>query len=318
MSDTVRVVVVAFNRISAFHLSVPGVVFGEIRSEPTCFELCVCSPEGRRLDTNAGYAIVVDHGLEAVESADIVIVPSWRDPAECAPQELLDALNAAHKRGGTVVGLCLGAYVLAQAGLLDGRQATTHWAYCKDFSRQYPDVQLNPDVLYIDDDRVVTSAGTAAGIDCCLNMLRERQGAEVANQVARRLVVPPHRHGGQAQFIEQPVAVKSHRSGLSDLLDWVRANLHQKHTLDSLAQRVHMSRRTFTRVFQKTTGSSVGQWLLAERLQHSQRLLESSDLPVEQVAERVGFGSAVVMRQHFKKALGVAPNQWRRAFKGET
>jgi transcriptional regulator GlxA family with amidase domain len=216
-----------------------------------------------------------------------------------------------------VVGLCLGAYVLAEAGLLDGREATTHWAYADDFSRRYPKVRLKPDVLYVDNGGVVTSAGTAAGIDCCLHMLRQRHGAEMANQVARRLVVAPHRQGGQAQFIEQPLPDNPRDSRLAGLIDQVRATLDQAHSLDSLAQQALMSRRTFTRHFRQLTGTTVGQWLLAERLARTQRLLEATDESIERIAMLAGFGATVSLRHHFRQAFGVSPQAWRQTFRGQ-
>ncbi|MFT5722049.1 MAG: transcriptional regulator GlxA family with amidase domain [Motiliproteus sp.] len=316
MSNPALVSVIAFDRISPFHLSVPCLVFGEGLTAPGAFELSVCSAEGSRLQTTAGYELVVGQGLEALTQADILIVPSWRDPEERPPQPLLDALVAAHQRGAQVVGLCLGAYVLAEAGLLDGRQATTHWAYSEHFSRRYPGVQLQPDVLYIDAERIITSAGTAAGIDCCLHMLRARLGAEQANHAARRLVIPPHRQGGQAQFIDQPLPAAVRDSSLSDLIDWVRANLQCVHTLDSLALRAHMSRRTFTRNFRQLTGTTVGRWLLNERFSLCQRLLETTELSIESVAEHAGFGSVISMRQQFRQSFGLTPSAWRKAFRG--
>jgi transcriptional regulator GlxA family with amidase domain len=206
--------------------------------------------------------------------------------------------------------------VLAEAGLLDGRQATTHWAFAEDFARRYPRVHLNADVLYVDAGNIVTSAGTAAGIDCCLHMLRQRFGAETANAVARRLVVPPHRQGGQAQFIAQPMPATAHDSRLAGLIDWVRANLQQPHSLDSLAEKSLMSRRSFTRHFRDLTGSTVGNWLLGERLALSQRLLETTDQSVESIAALAGFGSPVSLRHHFRQAYGISPSTWRQNFKG--
>lgn len=316
MSNPTRVSVIAFDRISPFHLSVPCLVFGEGLTAPGAFEVKVCSAEGSRLQTTAGYELVVEQGLEAMEQANILIVPSWRDPDERPPQLLLDALVAAHRRGAQVVGLCLGAYVLAEAGLLDGRQATTHWGYSEHFCRRYPGIQLKPDVLYIDEGQIITSAGTAAGIDCCLHMLRERVGAEQANHAARRLVVPPHRQGGQAQFIDQPLPVAVSDSNLSELIDWVRANLQRVHDLNSLAQRAHMSRRTFTRHFRQLTGTTVGKWLLNERLSLCLRLLETTDHSIERVAEHAGFGSVIAMRQQFRQSFGLTPKAWRKSFKG--
>jgi len=245
-----------------------------------------------------------------------VIVPSWRNPTEPAPPALCEALRAADAAGAQLVGLCLGAFVLADAGLLDGRRATTHWAAAQAFAQRYPKVMLDADVLYVEDGPILTSAGTAAGIDCCLHLLRQRYGGEIANRVARRLVTPPHRQGGQAQFIEQPLPAHPRDSRLADLLDWVRAHLDQPHSLDSLAARALMSRRTFTRHFRQITGTTVGDWLLGERLALSQRLLETTDQPVERIAALAGFGSPVSLRQHFGRAFGVSPSAWRQTFRG--
>lgn len=253
-----RVAVVAFDRISPFHLSVPCLVFGDFAPSAQAYELRVCAAEPGPLRTTAGFELAVGHGLEALDSAQTIIVPSWRDPQERPPQVLLDALVAAHRRGALLVGLCLGAYVLAEAGLLDGRRATTHWALARDFAARYLQVRVEPDVLYLEDGSLLTSAGTAAGIDCCLHLLRQHWGAEVANKVARSLVVPPHRQGGQAQFIEQPLPATARDDRLADLLDWVRASLDRPHSLDSLADRALMSRRSFTRHFRQLTGGTLG------------------------------------------------------------
>lgn len=311
-----RVAVVAFDRISLFHLSVPCAVFGEALAGTPQFDVRVCAAEPGRLHTSAGLEVTVHHGLEIVADADTVIVPSWRDPAERPAQALLDALVAAHARGARVVGLCLGAYLLAEAGLLDDRPATTHWAYARDFAERYPRVLLDPQVLYVEDGNLLTSAGTAAGIDCCLHLLRARHGAELANRVARRLVVSPHRQGGQAQFIEQPLSAEPGESPLASLIDWLRANLDLPHTLNSLAAKAHMSRRTFTRHFRERTGATVGEWLLGERLTFAQRLLETTEDSVELIATRAGFGSPVSLRHHFRHRLGVSPSAWRSTFQG--
>ena len=248
-----RIAVVAFDQISPFHLSVPCVVFGGQRPDAPVFELLVCAAEAGPLKTSAGFEVMVSHGLEALDTAQTVIIPSWRDVTERPPQALLDALCAAYQRGAQVVGLCVGAYVLAEAGLLSQRRATTHWAFAQDFAQRYPDVQLDPNVLYVEDGRLLTSAGSAAGIDCCLHMIRQRYGAVPANAIARWLVVPPHRQGGQAQYIEQPLPATASGSRLSDLIAWVRSRLDEPHTLDSLAEKSLMSRRTFTRHFRQLT-----------------------------------------------------------------
>jgi transcriptional regulator GlxA family with amidase domain len=312
------VAVVAFDRISPFHLSVPCVVFGEDRSGGGVpeFDFRVCAAETGALTTTAGFSIGVTHGLEALADAGTIIVPSWRDPAETPPAALLDALRAAHARGAQLVGLCLGAFVLAAAGILDERPASTHWAWADDFARRYPRVRLDPNVLYVDDGNVLTSAGTAAGLDCCLHVMRKMCGAQVANHVARRLVVPPHRQGGQAQYVQQPMPPNVRGDRLSGLLDWVSGNLALPHTLDSLAGRALMSRRTFTRRFRLATGTTVGAWLLAQRLARAQQLLEGTDESVEAIAGIAGFGSTASLRQHFAEAFRTSPSAWRREFRG--
>ncbi len=312
-----HVAVLAFNQISPFHLSVPCVVFGDGHPGSTGFDLEVCAAEPGALTTSAGFDIAVPLGLEALSRADIVIVPSWRNPDERPPEALLKALVQAHQRGARIVGLCLGAYVLAEAGLLDGRKATTHWEFASDFARRYPAVELNAEVLYLDDGGVLTSAGTAAGLDCCLHLVREQYGSDVANRLARRLVVAPHRQGGQAQFIDQPVPADTRNSRLTELTDWVRSHLDQPHSLDSLARRALMSRRSFTRHFRQLTGTTVGAWLLSERLALSQRLLETTDHSVVQIAALTGFGSAVSFRYQFRQAYRVSPSHWRQTFRGQ-
>ncbi|MDR6491897.1 transcriptional regulator GlxA family with amidase domain [Paraburkholderia terricola] len=312
------IAVIAFDRISPFHLSVPCVVFGEERSggDLPDFDFRVCAAESGTLTTTAGFTIAVTHGLAALADAHTIIVPSWRDPDEPPPAALLDALRAAHARGAQLVGLCLGAFVLAAAGILDERPASTHWAWADDFARRYPRVRLDPDVLYVDDGNVLTSAGTAAGLDCCLHVLRKICGARAANYVARRLVVPPHRQGGQAQYVQQPMPPNLRGDRLAGLLDWVSGNLDAPHTLHTLAERALMSRRTFTRRFRLATGTTVGAWLLAQRLARAQQLLESTDESVERIAAIAGFGSTASLRQHFAQAFRTSPSAWRREFRG--
>lgn len=312
------VAVIAFDGISPFHLSVPCLVFGEdrIHDHSPRFTTRVCAVAPGSLGTGAGFRIDVPDGLEAVRAADIVVVPSWHDDLRPAPPELLDTLRAAHQRGATVVGLCLGAFVLAQAGLLDGRPATTHWHLAPAFAERYPKVRLDADVLYVDDGHVLTSAGTAAGLDCCLHLMRRLCGAEVANRAARRMVVAPHRQGNQAQFIAQPVRTVVQGDRISELLDWVGHHLDETHSLDSLAERARMSRRTFTRHFREATGTTVGRWLQGQRLAFAQRLLETTQRPIDLIAVEAGFGTALSMRQHFAAALATSPSAYRRDFQG--
>lgn len=309
-----RVAVVVFEGISPFHLSVPCVVFGEGLAPDNPFDLVVCSVDPAPVRTSAGFALTALPSLRALQRADVVIVPSWRDVNERPPEVLLRALRAAHLRGALIVGLCLGSHVLAEAGLLAGRKATTHWEYAPLFAQRFSDVQVEPDVLYVQDGRVLTSAGTAAGLDACLHLVRQQLGGERANQLARRLVIPPHREGGQAQYIQQPLPQAQTGTRLGRLMDEVRARLHEPHSLDSLAQEANLSRRTLTRQFKTLTGTSVQGWLLSERVQLAQRLLERGPLSIERVAEQAGFGSAESFRLHFRKSVGVSPSQWRRTF----
>ncbi|MCE1225506.1 MAG: helix-turn-helix domain-containing protein [Geobacteraceae bacterium] len=314
------IAVIAFDQISPFLLAMPCTVFRDDPTRPDAprFRLLVCSAEKRTMQSSAGFAIQTCHTLRDAEQADIVIVPSWRDPQELPPQRLLQCLQAAHKRGALVVGLCLGTYVLAAAGLLDGRPATTHWGWTDDLAQRYPQITLQPDVLYVDDGDVITSAGVAAGIDCCLHLLRRLHGAEVATHVARRMVVPPHRQGGQAQFIEMPVGRSGAEDRFGQNLEWVQRNLDQSHSLDSLAARFMMSRRTFTRRFRQVTGSTVSDWLLNQRLARAQRLLETTAKSIDQVAQDAGFGSEAALRQQFNKVLKTSPTRYRREFRGNS
>lgn len=312
----VRVAVIAYAGISPFHLAIPGVVFGEAPPAPNPFELVYCAAEPQPFVTSAGYQISGFADLPALLGADLVVVPSWRDVNERPPETLLHALRSARVAGAQIIGLCLGAYVLAEAGLLDHRRATTHWEYAEHMARRFPAIQVDPDVLYVEDDGVMTSAGTAAGLDACLELVRQRVGALRASQVARRLVIPPHRAGGQAQFIEHPLPLTTGGHRLSQLVESVRARLNEGHSLASLAAEARMSRRTFTRQFRALTGSTVLNWLLSERLHLAQRLLERTDQPIERIAEFAGFGSVETLRHHFRKAFHTTPVDWRRSFRG--
>ena len=248
-----------------------------------------------------------------------MIVPWWgRLAGQPLPGRLLESLRRAHARGARVAGLCGGAFVLAEAGLLDGKRATTHWKYAGDLAAGYPLVQVEPDVLYVDEGDVLTSAGTAAAIDLCLHLLRTLSGAEVAHAVARRMVVPPHRAGGQAQYVDVPVPeVRADDDGVAVAMRWALEHLDEAMGVEDLAGRALMSRRTFTRQFRQRTGTSTLQWLLQQRTLLAQRLLETTDLPVEVVAHRSGFGSAVTLRAHFQRALGTSPRDYRATFSRE-
>jgi transcriptional regulator GlxA family with amidase domain len=316
-SGRVTVAVIAYDGISPFHLSVPCLVFGGNGRDPgvSKFEVVVCAADEGPLRTEAGFTVATQFDLAAVDTAAIVIMPSWHDDYREAPATLLEALRRAHGRGATVVGLCLGAFPLAQAGLLDGRTATSHWESVGTLAERHPKVKVNADVLYVDEGDVLTSAGVAAGLDCCFHLLRRLSGAEVANRRAKRLLIAPHRQGGQAQFIERPLPVTNSDGRLSQVLEWVTQHLEHTHSIESLAERAAMSRRNFTRHFRQTTGTSFKQWLLNQRLAHAQRMLESSDAAIELVAQQAGFGTGLSLRQHFRAALDTSPSVYRKQFR---
>ena len=312
----VTVAIVAVEDFSPFHFSVPCIMFSEKAAAQKRFEVQICAEVPGVVTSTEGFSVTARLGFEAVTAADIVIVPWWGTTARRPSPSLLNALVQARQNGAQVVGLCLGAFVLGYAGLLDGRRAATHWEFEADFQARFPGARLDINALYVDDDGIITSAGTAAALDCCLYLIRQRFGSTVANQIARRMIVPPHREGGQAQFIAQPVAKNTQDQRINGLLDYLRQHSHEQHDLDSLAKKVMMSRRTLSRHFMQATGSSVAEWIINERLRRSQELLESTPLPVERIAGEVGFLSPVTWRQHFKSRFGVSPAEWRKTFRG--
>ncbi|MFD1936111.1 GlxA family transcriptional regulator [Nonomuraea mangrovi] len=311
-----RVVVLALDGVIPFELSLAARIFGAAGDR---YEVITCTLDGAHVRTHADYSIAVEHGAGVLATADTVVIPAaeWfgdvREPADL-PAALVEALSTV-RPGTRVVSICLAASVLAALGLLDGRPATTHWAHAEDFRRRFPAVAVAPEVLFVDDGDVLTSAGAAAGIDLILHLIRRDHGSEVANQVARRCVVPPWRDGGQAQYIERPVPAPS-SSGTAEARQWALARLHEPLQLDDLAAQAQMSRRTFTRRFREEVGMSPGQWLIAQRVELARHLLESSDLPVDRVAERAGFGTAASLRQHLHAVCGVSPHTYRRTFSG--
>lgn len=311
------IAVVALDGAPLFHLSVPAEVLGADRTDAGLprHDVRVARATRGPVRSSSGVTLQTPYGLEALEDADVVIVPWWgRLDGDALPPRLTAALQRAHARGARVAGLCGGAFALAEAGLLDGRRATTHWQYAAELAARYPKVRVQPEVLYVDEGDVLTSAGTAAAIDLCLHLLRSLSGAEVANAVARRMVVPPHRAGGQAQYVDVPVPDVREADGLSDALRWALEHLDQPLGVEDLATRAVMSRRSFTRRFRERTGTSAHQWLLQQRTLLAQRLLETTDLPVEVVARRSGFGSAVTLRTQFQRTLGTSPRDYRATF----
>lgn len=298
-----------------FDFAIPCEIFGLDRSDivEPWYEFLVVAASDRRVRTQTGFVLEAPHGLDALERADTIVVPGWADPEMEPSDALKDSLARAYDRGARVVSVCTGAFVLAAAGLLDGRRATTHWMYAERLARRYPLVDLDPDVLYLGDEGVYTSAGTAAGIDLCLHLVALDHGVEVAAAVARRLVMPLYRLGGQAQYVDTPIAPDP--GGLAALLDWGRENLDKGITVDDLVGRAVMSPRTLTRRFRAAVGMPPGEWLHRERLRLAQRLLESNDDPIEVVARRAGYDAAVTMRAQFAARLQTSPRAYRQTFR---
>lgn len=302
--------------------AVPARVFGvDVPSAGAlAYEVLIASETPGPVTTSAGIQLIAPHALSAVAQAGIVIVPGWRPPGGSRTAEpVLHALRAAHDAGATVVGLCLGAFVLAEAGLLDGLRATTHWHFTAELAAAYPGVTVDGDVLYVDEGQVLTSAGSAAGIDACLHLLRRLDGAHAASAVARALVVAPHRAGGQQQFVTHPVPSARSDGGFGRINERALDRLADPALdVDTMAGWAQLSRRTFDRRFREATGCSPMQWLLSQRVLHAQRLLEDSDLSIDAVAHRCGFADGVALRPHFRRIVGVAPQSYRASFRVNT
>jgi AraC family transcriptional regulator, transcriptional activator FtrA len=309
------VAVIALPDVAVFELGVLCELFGYDRSAdglPT-YDFAVCTPDGGPVRTHAGFTITPSHDLAPVEHADLVAIGPYdidRDP----PAEVLDALRRAHQRGAWVMSVCTGAFALGAAGLLDGRRCTTHWRHTDELIARYPAAKVDPDVLYVVDENVLTSAGTAAGVDAGLHLVRAEHGSAVATMLARRMVVPPHRDGGQAQFIDTPVGAVECET-LQPVLGRVLATLEEPHTVESMAELAHMAPRTFARRFRAETGMTPHDWLTGQRMLLARRLLEESDLGVDAIAARSGFGSAATLRHHFGHRLSTTPQAYRATFK---
>jgi transcriptional regulator GlxA family with amidase domain len=315
-----EVVVLALPHTMAFELGLPNTVLGGAVDDDggPLYRVRVASLDGGPIRTSAGFTVLPDHDATALASADTVLLPGVQFqatmPDGTLPAEVVAALRTAAQRS-RIVSICTGAFVLAAAGLLDGRRATTHWLYADRFRALYPGVDLDPDVLFVDDGDVLTSAGNAAGIDLLLHVVRSDHGSEVANRAARRSVVSPWRDGGQSQFIERPLPDPGH-TGTAATRAWALDRLAEPLPLPALAGHARMSVRTFTRRFRQETGVSPQRWLTAQRVELARRLLESTDTPVERVASAAGFGTPASLRQHLHAAIGVAPLAYRRTFRG--
>ncbi|MEE4024487.1 helix-turn-helix domain-containing protein [Gordonia sp. PKS22-38] len=310
-----KVAVLLYRKVALFEFGVINEVFGLDRTDDGVppFEFLIASPEpGVALSIGHGASVVPPHSLDDCLDADLVAIPGGSVGPDFPP-EVLKTLNTVVDNGGRVLTVCSGAFAAAAAGLLDGRRCTTHWRFGAELARMYPKAIVDTDVLFVDDGPITTSAGTAAGIDAALHLVREEFGPEVANKIARRMVVPPHRDGGQRQFVEAPIPA-CESDGFAAVLDWMVEHLDSDITVDELADRMHMSTRTFARRFVDEVGVSPHRWLTEQRVLHARRLLETTTLPVEDVAARVGFASATLLRHHFNIAVGVTPTAYRRRF----
>jgi AraC family transcriptional regulator, transcriptional activator FtrA len=311
-----KLAVVVYDGFAPFDLGVVCEVFGEdprVAPGNPWYSLFICGDTSAPVTADTGFQILVPHGLETLAEVDTVIVTPTYRPDE-VPESVFAALRQAHARGCRILSLCTGAFVLARTGLLDGRRAATHWTECDELARRFPLVSVDADVLYVDEGDILTGAGSAASIDLLLHIVRQDYGSDVATQLARQLVVPPQRDGGQAQFIEQPLPELDDANLFADTVTWVQEHLDDPVTVEDLAQRSAMSPRTFARRFQAATGTTPYQWLLGQRVHLAQRLLETSDLSVETVAERSGFCTAGNLRKHFGRVVHTSPQAYRRAF----
>lgn len=289
-------------------------VFGPHGEALPGFDFALCADRPGPVPTDLGVPLAIAHGLDRLAAADLVIALPGAEFRTPPPPAVLDALSAAHERGALVAAHCVGTFALAAAGLLDGRRATTHWRFADLLARRHPDVTVEPEALYIDEGQVITGAGAAAGFDLCLHLLRREHGAAVANAVARDMVLPSHREGGQAQYLAAPVPEDCQDERLSEVLAWARAHLHEPLPVAELARRALMSKRSFARRFTAATGTTPHAWLRGLRLSGAEELLETTDLPVEEIARRVGYGSAAVLREQFVRRRGVPPRSYRRSF----
>lgn len=310
-----RVAAIAYDGLCAFEFGCVVEMFGLDRPElgVDWYDFEICGVEPGPLRSTGGISLAVPHGLEALDRADTIVIPGWRSIDAPVPEALVAALGRAHRRGARIATICSGAFVLAAAGLLDGRRATTHWLYAEQLRARYPAVRIEPDVLYVEDGGIITSAGSAAGLDMLLHIVRSDHGPTICNLVARRLVIPPHRHGGQAQFVERPIPpVRDAR--FTEVIDFVRANLARDHSIPDLARRAAMSDRTFFRRFRATVGMAPVEWITAERVAAAKDLLEATRLTIEQIAAQCGFGAPETLRHHFRQLVGQSPAAYRRSF----
>jgi AraC family transcriptional activator FtrA len=309
------VVALAYDRLCTFEFGCTVELFALERPELGVhwYDFAVCAVEDGPIRAAGGITVQAPYTPELLALADTIIIPGWRDADELPPPQLLEWIRAAHARGARLCSICSGVFVLAAAGVLDGQRATTHWRYAERLAQRYPQIAVQPDDLYVDNGQVITAAGSAAGLDMLLHLVRRDYGAKVGNMVAQRLVVAPHREGGQAQFLPRPMA-QGEQGRLSKLMDWLRSHPEQPHTVASMAERAAMSPRTLQRQFQQATGFGPVEWLIRERVAIVKEMLEEPDVPLTQIAERAGFGSEESLRHHFRRLAATTPGAYRKRF----
>ena len=310
-----RVMALIYNGLSPFEFGIVVEAFGLRRPEldRPWYQFDVCSLERGPVTAIGGFKLEARLSIRSLRQADTIVLSGWRNPDELPPEALLREIRAAHRRGARLVSICSGVFILAAAGVLDGGTATTHWRYADRLAERYPGIKVAPDVLYVDGGQVLTSAGSAAGIDLCLHIIRQDHGSAIANQVAKRMVMPPHRDGGQAQYIhrKQP---EPGPSKFVQMLDWAQANLDQNLSVEAMAKQAHMSARNFARRFAAEVGATPHRWLTRQRLIAAQQMLESTSRSIDEIAEAVGMGNAMTLRHHFRRELKTSPSAYRARF----
>lgn len=310
------VAVLAYDNLCTFEFGIACEIFGLSRPEMghDWYQFMVCGTGEGPFEMSGGLRVVADRGLDALKEADLIIVPGWQSITTHVPDQVINAVSDAHARGARIASLCSGIVVLGETGLLDGKRVTTHWRYADDVRARFPNIEVDQNVLYVDHGSIFTAAGSAAGIDLCLHIVRKDFGAEAANKVARRLVVPPHREGGQAQYVEAPLKLARTGKDFGALLDALREDIAQTHSVSSMAKRAGMSLRSFQRMFAASTGLSPSEWLVAERIRLAQDMLEMGQTTIDDISLACGFGSVETMRHHFRKRLNTSPNAYRQRF----
>ncbi len=316
MPNRPKVAILAYDGLSLFEFAIATEIFALPRPEcgPDWYKSIICAGEAGPLRAQNGLSVHTEHSLDELDAVDLIIIPGWRAIDAKVPDRLVKALKSAHDNGTRIASICSGVAVLAATGLLNGKTATTHWRYIDYMRNQFSEIKFDESVLYVDNGSILTAAGSAAGIDLCLHIVRQDFGAAIANKVARRLIMSPHREGGQAQFIESPLKSTTAGQPLGPFLQWLEQNIADPHTIRSMARQVTMSERSFQRKFQAMTGKAPTEWIISARIRKARDLLDTTNLPLAAISQTAGFGAVETMRHHFRTHLGMSPSQYRKNF----